>query len=519
MNMIIGIYPRKSVYRDNSDSVQVQIQMCKEYAGILFKDYSIEFKIYDKDEGFSGKNMNRPAFKELMADVKADLLDAIIVYKLDRISRNVQEFSSMYQTLQQHNVSFISVKESFDTSSPMGRTVMYILAAFAQLERENTSERVSDNMYALGKAGVWTGGRLPSGMTSVRRRLGDKEHSYLLVDKSTIERVKLLYELILDGYPITRVERYCRDHGIKSQNGKFLNTSQIYNIITNPVYCQNSKEAYYYFKDLGCSLPDVSLFDGTKGLIGYGKTKTDDVNQKRQRKGDWNIAIGIHEPVVSSSDWIAVQKRLGSNKMFHAAKHESGILKGVIRCRCGARMDVRTYVKNNIMFSYYYCVDMARQGRDKCNSEYVRVNVVEDALFDELMQIRFNPERLHLKNDVFSDFQNSTAVRTEIRKLDSSIERLTSALMQADGSTAAGYIIKQIEELDSRKQTLQTELRRAELKESQDKTNADAEKEILGNICYLLDNFDTISFSGKNELIRKIIKKCTFDGENLDIEF
>ena len=114
--LTIGIYPRKSVYRDNSDSVSVQVNLCKDYAGIIFKDQELDFRIYDKDEGFSGKNMNRPSFQALMEDVRNNQLDVVMVYKLDRISRNVQEFSSMYDVFQQHNVSFVSVKESFDTT-------------------------------------------------------------------------------------------------------------------------------------------------------------------------------------------------------------------------------------------------------------------------------------------------------------------------------------------------------------------------------------------------------------------
>lgn len=204
----------------------------------------------------------------------------------------------MYEVFQQHDVSFISVKESFDTTTPMGRTVMYILAAFAQLERENISERVSDNMHALGAAGIWTGGKLPSGFTSIRLKRGEKEHSFLKVDKDTIWRAKKLFELILQGYTITKAERYCRDNGIQSQSGKFLNTSQIYNILTNPVYCQNSLEAYYYFLDKGCSLPDIALFDGTKGLIAYGRTKSGSTSQKAQSMENWNIAVGIHDAVM-----------------------------------------------------------------------------------------------------------------------------------------------------------------------------------------------------------------------------
>lgn len=517
--LTIGIYPRKSVYRDNSDSVQVQVQLCKDYAGIIYKDQEIEFKIYDRDEGFSGKNTNRPSFQEMMADVKAGILNVVMVYKLDRISRNVQEFSAMYEIFQQHDVSFISVKESFDTTTPMGRTVMYILAAFAQLERENTSERVTDNMRALGASGKWTGGKLPSGMASVRRQIGDKEHSYLEVDNSSIWRPKLLYQLILDGYSITKIERYCRDHGIKSQTGKFLNVSQIYGILSNPVYCQNSIEAYYYFKDRGCTLPDQALFDGTKGLIGYGKTKTGKDSQKKQDKGNWDIAIGIHEPVIPASDWIAVQKRLGVNKMIRSPKHEVGILKGVLKCSCGAGMNIRTYVKNNIRFSYYYCANMARMGKEYCDTEYVRVEKIDESFIDQLRKIQMNPDSLHSKKDSNITLQSSDSIRDEIRKLQSSIDNLTSALGQAMETAAAGYIINQISELDTQKKKLEENLRNVLLQESQEKSAAETEQLLFNNICYLLDNFDHISYTGKNELIRKIVKNCIFDGNSLHIIF
>lgn len=516
----IGIYPRKSVYRDNSDSVSVQVQLCKDYAGVIFKDKDIDFKIYDRDEGFSGKNMNRPSFQELMEDVRNNVLDVVMVYKLDRISRNVQEFSAMYEVFQQHNVSFVSVKESFDTTTPMGRTVMYILAAFAQLERENTSERVTDNMHALGASGKWTGGKLPSGMTSVRRQLGEKEHSYLMVDKDTIGLVKLLYGLNAQGYPITKIERYCRDHGIRSQAGKFLSTSQIHLILTNPVYCQNSIEAYYYFKDLGCSLPDQSLFDGTKGLLGYGKTKTGPQSQRIQVKTAWSIAVGIHDYVIPASEWIGTQKRLGGNKMFRTAKHECGILKGVIRCKCGARMEVRTYFKNKIRFSYYYCVDMARQGKSKCDTNYVRIEEVEKAFLDQLRSIRFNPDSLKLRTDAGNNMvQTSATIKTELRQIENAIDNLTATLMNAMDSVASSYIIAKIEELDHNKKILESNLRQATLQESTEKSLQETAEEIYHNICYLLDNFDSIEYSAKNELIRKIVKKCIFDGENLRIVF
>ena len=515
----VGIYPRKSVYRDNSDSVSVQVQLCRDYAGIIFKDKDIAFKIYDKDEGFSGKNMNRPGFQELMGDVRNDILDVVMVYKLDRISRNVQEFSAMYDIFEQHNVSFVSVKESFDTSTPMGRTVMYILAAFAQLERENTSERVTDNMRALGAAGKWTGGRLPSGMTSVRRQIGDKEHSYLMVDKDKIRLVKMLYDLILQGYTITKTERYCRDHGIRSQTGKYLNTSQIYNIVTNPVYCQNSPEAYCYFHDLGCSLPDRTLFDGQKGLIGYAKTKTGKTTQKRQEKSDWSIAVGIHDPVIPAADWIAAQNRLGINKTVRSSKYECGILKGVIRCRCGARMDVRTYMKNGRIFSYYYCTAMFRQGKSRCNTDYIRIEQVEEAFLKQLRKIRLNPDGFKLRQDTDHSLRSISDLKEELKRTAAAIDNLTAALMKVPDSPAAAYIITKIEELDKQKKALDADLRKAALRDASNRTLRETETCIYKNICCLLDNFDSIEYTGKNELIRKIVRKCILKDGNLHITF
>lgn len=516
--MVIGIYPRKSVYRDNSDSVAVQIELCKEYAAIVFKGREIDFRVYDKDEGFSGKNTKRPSFQELMRDVRKNELDVVMVYKLDRISRNVREFSAMYETFEEHNVSFVSVKESFDTSTPIGRTVMYILAAFAQLERENTSERVADNMLALAEQGRWTGGHCPAGMVSVRKRIGDKEHSFLEVDKDAIWRVKLLYGLLLDGYTITGLERYCRDHGIKSQGGAFLNASQIYAIVTNPVYCQNSLEAYYYFEDLGCKMASKELFDGMHGCIRYGRTKAGREKMLTQPYSNWTIAVGTHDYAVTSSDYIAAQKRLGINKSFRTGKHSVGILKGVLTCKCGAKMTARTYIKNGIRFSYYFCDKRVRQGREYCDSEYVRVNMIDELFMNQLKKIKINPDFIKPQITETEDADIDT-LNTELDSVIAQIGNLAKALSENSSSSAAKYIIAQMEELDRQQAALRSAIEQAELMEERKKTAADNMQTVYKNVCFLVDNFDHLSYSEKNELIRKTVRSCILNGKNLDIIF
>lgn len=513
--MVIGIYPRKSVYRDNSDSVSTQVKLCKDYCKILFSGQSLTFIVYGKDEGFSGKNTNRPSFKELMRDVCSDKLDVVVVYKLDRISRNVQEFSEMYNTMQEHNVSFVSVKESFDTSTPMGRTVMYILAAFAQLERENTSERVSDGMQALGEAGAWTGGKLPSGMTSIRKNITGKEHSYLQIDDKKIGLPKFLYQMFLNGYSITAVERYCRDHNITSQSGKFLNTSQIHVILTNPVYCQNSLEAYFYFKELGASVADKQLFDGKHGLIGYGRT--DGNRHILLPTNKWTISVGIHDWVISSSDWIAVQNRLGENKQVRTPKYEIGILKGVISCKCGRKMHTRINVKNKIVFPYYICQIRTRNGDSYCNQMPVRIDTIDDLFLKKLREIQLDPASVQLKTPV--EISDVDSLKKDIRSTERALENLTEQLKENISSTAAKYIIAEIETLDDKLNTLNSRLRSEEHRLISAKTEQEEREEIYRNICYLLEHFDELSYKEKNELVKHTVKTCVLNGNELDITF
>lgn len=513
--LTIGIYARKSVYRDNSDSVAVQVKSCKEYASLVFRDKKIKFQIYDHDEGFSGKNVNRPSYQELMTDVRNGKLNIVMVYKLDRISRSVKDFSETYETMCAHQVSFLSVKESFDTSTPIGRTVMYILAAFAQLERENTSERVADSMLALGLNGKWTGGKLPAGMSSIRKTVGEKEHSYLVVDPERIPMVKLLGEMFLSGYSITALERYCRTNNIKSESGKFLSCSQIHTILSNPVYCGADQDAYYYFSEKGCTLPEQSLFTGKYGLIAYGRTKQTSGTQKN---ATYPLAIGIHEPVFSGKEWVAIQNRFHQNLMCRTSKYEIGILKGTMKCSCGAKMEIKTYLKKGSTFSYYYCSKMQRQGNAYCDSGYVRVEKVDDIFLSELKKAKLNPESILLKKSASLPLDKKK-LQKDLTAVNASIENLTSALMENTASTAASYIISKIEKLDVEKRNLETAIRKADLSAQTEKEEAENRLHVYQSICKLLDNFESMPYREKNELIKNTIKSCTFDGEHLSVTF
>ena len=150
-----AIYARQSVDKADSLSIQGQIDLCRRETGE-------EVSIY-QDKGFSGKNTNRPDFQRMMEDVEKGVIQKIVVYRLDRLSRSITDFGKLWDTLKKHGVEFVSINETFDTSTPMGRAMLNIIMVFAQLERETTAERVRDNYYQRVKLGSWPGGPAPQG--------------------------------------------------------------------------------------------------------------------------------------------------------------------------------------------------------------------------------------------------------------------------------------------------------------------------------------------------------------------
>ena len=199
--MKIAIYSRKSKYTGKGDSIVNQIQMCKDYIETHYIDNDLEYIIYE-DEGFSGVNINRPRFQKLLSDIKKEKFDILICYRLDRISRNVSDFSTTLEELQSYGVDFISIKEQFDTTTPMGRAMIYIASVFAQLERETIAERVKDNMVELAKSGKWSGGRTPLGFNSESSSYIDEEGNErklvkLVKNDEELQLVNLIYDTYL----------------------------------------------------------------------------------------------------------------------------------------------------------------------------------------------------------------------------------------------------------------------------------------------------------------------------------
>ena len=157
------IYSRKSKFTGKGESIENQIELCRQYIAMHFGEEAAEHVLVYEDEGFFGDNLERPQFKKMMKDSQKIAFAAIVVYRLDRISRNIGDFAKLIEDLGDRHIDFISIREQFDTSSPMGRAMMYIASVFSQLERGPSPSASGTTCTSYPRPGAgWAARRPPA---------------------------------------------------------------------------------------------------------------------------------------------------------------------------------------------------------------------------------------------------------------------------------------------------------------------------------------------------------------------
>jgi DNA invertase Pin-like site-specific DNA recombinase len=202
-----AIYTRKSTeegLEQAFNSLDAQREACVAYvASQRHEGWVLSPELYD-DGGFSGGNMNRPGLAQLMAEVEAGRLHVIVVYKVDRLTRSLADFAKIVEVLDKAGASFVSVTQSFNTTTSMGRLTLNVLLSFAQFEREVTGERIRDKIAASKRKGMWMGGPVPLGY--------DVQDRKLIVNQSEAETVRLIFDRYLRlGSVVATVESLERD--------------------------------------------------------------------------------------------------------------------------------------------------------------------------------------------------------------------------------------------------------------------------------------------------------------------
>ena len=311
----VAIYSRKSKFTGKGESIENQIELCRRY--IEMSDSGMQIMIYE-DEGFSGGNLDRPQFKQMMKDAREGKLSRIIVYRLDRISRNIGDFAGLIEELNRLDVEFVSIKEQFDTSSPLGRAMMYIASIFSQLERETIAERIRDNMLELSKTGRWLGGMTPTGYTSesvstVTVDGRTKKSCKLKLVEAEARMVRVIFGQYLQNESLKETAEVLNQKGFFTRKGRQFTAVAVRAILCNPVYAEADNAVQAYFSDMGAQI----YFDDIEerfGILAYNRTlqRPGRTNQYRDAS-DWIIAMGRHEPIISGADWVKTQKILKRN--------------------------------------------------------------------------------------------------------------------------------------------------------------------------------------------------------------
>ena len=407
----VAVYSRKSKFTGKGDSIENQIEMCKEYiTNNISKD--VEFTIYE-DEGFSGGNLDRPKFKKLIAAIKNKKFDILVCYRLDRISRNVADFSSTLEVLQSNNCSFVSIKEQFDTSSPMGRAMIYIASVFAQLERETIAERVKDNMIEIAKNGKWTGGKIPVGFNSEKIEYVDENGltrvaPNLVINNKEMELVKFLYEKYLELGSLHKLEVYIHENNIRSRNDILYEKSSLKTILQNPIYVKANNAVINYLKNSKWNVYGDP--DNIHSLLTYNKTeqikKDGKYTKSKKDLSERFAAVSSIKGYIEPDLWLAVQRQFEKNKNTfpRLGKTHNALLVGKLRCgKCKEYMLVShgriSKVTGQKLF-YYTCSLKRKSHKKLCNNGNAKAGDIENLVLLSLKQLSLNKKKfiLNLRN-------------------------------------------------------------------------------------------------------------------------
>lgn len=494
---MIAIYARQSVEKKDSISIESQIEFAKR------EIFGEEYKVY-QDSGFSGKNTNRPAFHQMMQDVENGLIEKVVVYRLDRVSRSTLDFANFIDILEKNGASFVSATEKFDTSTPMGRTMLYVVAAFAQMERETIAERVKDNYYARVRKGAWGGGPAAFGFDLIRTNIDGKKATVCQPNEK-IEIVRRIFELYAKPHAtLADVQRQLKAENITTEKGVAFTTNKISIILKNPAYVRADVAIYNYYKSKGVIIgSDLESFDSIHGCILVGKREANE--RKYTNVENHLLAVTQHEGIVDSDVFLYCQNKLSQNRQIkNTFKGKYTWLTGMVKCaHCGYACCVRVSPTKDGSTPYMVC--SGRYLYHSCtDSKGHRTSFIEDQVASQMIE-RLADFRLQKKK---KEAPANKELQKKILDIDAKIENLVMSLEESSGISVS-YITQRIEALHAQKQQL--------LQESAEARSTSFD----------FSNFPTItpeiwallSMEEKRDVARSLIDTVTIGKDGVSVKF
>lgn len=423
---------------------------------------------YD-DGGFTGANLERPALQRLLADVELGLIDVIVVYKVDRLSRSLIDFSKLAATLEEHDVAFVSVTQQFNTASSMGRLMLNVLLSFAQFERETIAERTRDKMRAARRKGKWTGGTPMLGYDTA------PEGGRLVVNEAEADQVREIYETYCRVKSIARTVQEIDARGWRNKSwitkkgrlreGARFSKSSMGQILKHPIY-------------IGCV------------------------------RHDGQVLNGEHEGIVTPELFQRVQRILAHNAQTCGTRVRNkwgALLKDLLRCgHCDAPMVHTTSGRREKQYRYYVCNHAREYGWAECPTPSLPAGEVERFVVERIRAIGADDT---LVGETLAAARGQTearvaGLRAEVARAQASIKRLETEHERTGDQDLVG----RIEEAELRLAGVRDDLTRAE-QETVD------EDDLRSALTRFDPVWDTLFPKERARIAKLLLEQVVYDGE------
>lgn len=434
---------------------------------------------YD-DGGYTGGNLDRPAFKRLMADVEAGKVDAIVIYKIDRLSRSLMDFARVMELLERHNVALIAITQSLDTKTSMGRLTLNILLSFAQFEREIISERTRDKIAAARRKGKWSGGMPLLGYDTLYAPGGTK----LVVNEMEAEQVREIFELYLKHEALipaaTEIaargwanKRWTTRSGT-TRGGRLFDKATLHQLLTNVTYL---------------------------GKVRY-KNEVHD---------------GEHPAIVDPAIFARVQATLQRNGRTGGSivRNKYGaLLKGIVQCgSCNCAM-VHTYTRktNGRHYRYYVCLNAQKRGWNACATKSVPAGELEQFVVDQIRNVGNDPAlaRKTANRARQSAQQRMDELTTELRTADRSIAntqtQIASLAQKPDAQSALADAQDRLRASEQQRSQLHSEFEAL-------RSSIVSDEEVAEALAHFDPLWASMSPREKARLICLLVGRVTYNGE------
>ena len=409
--LICAIYTRKSTEEgldQNFNSLDAQRDACENYiASQKSEGWLMARERYD-DGGFSGGNMERPGLKKLLEDVRSGMVDIIVVYKIDRLSRSLADFAKLVEIFDEHKVTFVSVTQAFNTTTSMGRLTLNILLSFAQFERELAGERVRDKIAASRQRGIWMGGMPPLGYdVSDRKLIPNPEEAKVVREMFTrFAAMPSMATLVRDlrARGVTS-KSWTTGKGIERQ-GKLITKGYVYKVFKNPVYIGMAAYKGQQYPGEHSAIIDQEVWDTVQELLKAG--------DKHVKGG-----CGVRETKAPS------------------------MLRGLIFSPEGRAFTPGWTSKGPKQYRYYINTDAIKLGKESCEIRRVPAGEIEGVVVEQLRGVLRAPEILA------AAVREVTLSRPDLSEADAiqtlqSIDQVWDNLFPAEQACIAKALIEQI---------------------------------------------------------------------------